>query len=201
MNATIPDVDLQRGFISLRRTKSGKSRAVPINDLARTVLDAMQVQERKQKKDRGALFRGITPAQLSMKSIRACRDAGVEDFSLHDLRHSYASWLRMKGADLLDIKDLLGHSDLRLTAQYAHLSQAHLLEASARLNGVFRLPAPGAKSQIPRPARRCYRNPEHSRAVARKIGELILTWRPAIKEPFGAKVCAELERAKGRPIS
>jgi integrase len=81
MNATIPDVDLQRGFISLRRTKSGKSRAVPINDLARIVLDAMQVQERKQKKDRGALFRGITPAQLSMKSIRACRDAGVEDFS------------------------------------------------------------------------------------------------------------------------
>jgi hypothetical protein len=65
----------------------------------------------------------------------------------------------MKGADLLDIKDLLGHSDFRMTARYAHLSQAHLLKASARLNGVFRLPAPGAKSQIPRPARRCLPKP------------------------------------------
>jgi hypothetical protein len=48
----------------------------------------------------------------------------------------------MQGADLLDIKDLLGHADLRMTARYAHLSQAHLVEASARLNGVFSLPAP-----------------------------------------------------------
>jgi integrase len=60
MNATIPDVDLQRGFIALRRTKNGKSRMVPINELARIVLDAMQIPERKRKKDRGALFRGIT---------------------------------------------------------------------------------------------------------------------------------------------
>jgi integrase len=79
-----------------------------------------------------------------MKFIRACRDAGVEDFSIHDLRHCHASWLRMQGADLLDIKDLLGHADLRMTARYAHLSQAHLVEASARLNGVFSLPAPGS---------------------------------------------------------
>jgi integrase len=145
MNAMVPDVDLRRGFIALRRTKNGKSRMVPINELARIVLDAMQIPERKRKKDRGALFGGITPAQLSMKFIRACRDAGVEDFSIHDLRHCHASWLRMQGADLLDIKDLLGHADLRMTARYAHLSQAHLAEASARLNGVFRLPAPGSR--------------------------------------------------------
>ncbi|MGA8529989.1 MAG: tyrosine-type recombinase/integrase, partial [Acidobacteriaceae bacterium] len=86
VNASILDVDLQRGFIALRRTKNGKSRTVPINELARIVLDAMRIPERRRRKDRGPLFRGITPAQLSMKFIRACRDAGVEDFSFHDLR-------------------------------------------------------------------------------------------------------------------
>lgn len=56
-----------------------------------------------------------------MRFIRACRDAGIEDFSFHDLRHTYASHLGMKGADLDDIRCLLGHADLRMTIRYAHL--------------------------------------------------------------------------------
>lgn len=152
INTTIADIDLDREFVHLRRTKNGKSRSIPINDLARMVLDAMGVPERKKKRDRGPLFRGFTPEQLSMRFIRSCRDAGVEDFSLHDLRHCNASWLRMQGADLLDIKDLLGHRDLRMTARYAHLSQKHLVEASARLNGVFTLPAPATTEATETPS-------------------------------------------------
>lgn len=102
----------------------------------------MRTSERKQKKDRAALFAGVEPAQLSMRFIRACRDASVEDFSFHDLRHCNASWLRMKGANLHDVQMLLGHSDPRIGARYAHLSQDHLEAASARLNGVFGLPDP-----------------------------------------------------------
>jgi site-specific recombinase XerD len=110
------------------------------------VLDAMNVAERKGKRDRGLLFGGIEPAQLSMRFIRACRDANVEDFSFHDLRHCYASWLCMKGADLHDVQMLLGHSDPRMSARYAHLSQDYLAAASARLNGVFVLPQPERES-------------------------------------------------------
>jgi integrase/recombinase XerD len=142
MNLALPDIDLQRGHVELRRTKNGKSRSVPINELARMVFDAMGVPERKNKRDRGLLFTDFTPEQLSMRFIRACRDAGIEDFSLHSLRHTYASWLRMTGADLGEIKELLGHSDLRMTLRYAHLKQEHLVEAASRLNGVFSLPAP-----------------------------------------------------------
>jgi integrase len=121
-------------------TKNGKTRAVFINDLAMQVFEAMGLSDRKRKKDRGALFPGVMPEQLSMRFIRACRDAGVEDFTFHDLRHTYASHLRMKGADLDDIRRLLGHSDLRMTIRYAHLLPEHLEAAAARLDGVLTLP-------------------------------------------------------------
>lgn len=173
INTTIPDIDLERGFVQLRRTKNGKSRSVPINELARLVLGAMGVPERKKKRDRGPLFRGFTPEQLSMRFIRACRYAGVEDFSLHDLRHCNASWLRMQGADLLDIKDLLGHRDLRMTARYAHLSQKHLVEAAARLNGVFTLPAPAVTEAT--------ETPSNNEQMVPKSGSIVTTALPTEK--------------------
>lgn len=140
LHTTVPDVDLDARTVLMRLTKSGKPRVTFINDLAMQVFEAMGIRERKQRKDRGVLFPGITPEQLSMKFIRACRDAGVEDFSFHDLRHTYASQLRMNGADLHDIQKLLGHSDMRMTTRYAHLSPEHLATAAARLNGVLTLP-------------------------------------------------------------
>lgn len=139
---TLPDIDLDTRIILLRRTKNGKKRPAFINSLAMQVLESMSISERKRRKDRGRLFTEVTPEQLSMRFIRACRDAGVEDFSFHDLRHTYASHLRMNGADLHDIQKLLGHSDPRMTSRYAHLSNEHLDSAAQRLNGVLTLPAP-----------------------------------------------------------
>jgi len=64
----------------------------------------------------------------------ACRKAGVEGFRFHDLRHTFASQLVMNGVGLKAVQELLGHSDLKMTMRYAHLSQAHLQEAVAVLN-------------------------------------------------------------------
>jgi site-specific recombinase XerD len=139
---TLPDVDLAKRQVTLRKTKNGRPRMVYINDLAFQVLAAMGIEERKQKQDRGVLFPGITPEQLSMRFLRAARAAGVEDFSFHDLRHTYASHLKMQGADLYDLMRLLGHSDMRSTAIYATLSQEHLRAATAKLDGVLTLPSP-----------------------------------------------------------
>jgi len=124
----------------LRLTKNGKPRVAYVNDLAMQVFESMGIPERKRKKDRRVLFPFVTPEQLSVRFIRACRDAGVDDFSLHDLRHTFTSQLRMAGADLHDLQKLLGHSDLRMTTRYAHLSPDHLAAAAARLNGVLTLP-------------------------------------------------------------
>ena len=68
---------------------------------------------------------------------RICRDLGVVDFRFHDLRHTAASWLRMSGADIHTVAQLLGHKDLRMAARYQHLSPAFLAEAVGKLDAVF----------------------------------------------------------------
>lgn len=135
------DVSIPRREIRLRHTKSGKERPAFINDLAIQVLTSLT---KGTCKGRGLLFPGITPAQVTVAFARACKSAGVSDFSLHDLRHHYSSMLRQNGVDLHTLQKLLGHSDPRMTDRYAHLSQPLLLEAAMRLDGVLTLtPATG----------------------------------------------------------
>ena len=80
---------------------------------------------------------GLTPDQVSIAFRRACRRLKIADFRFHDLRHTAASWLRMSGADIHTVAQLLGHKDLRMAARYQHLSPAYLAEAMQRLDGVF----------------------------------------------------------------
>src|SRR5262249_42721452 len=84
----------------------------------------------------------------------ALRRAKIHNFRWKDLRHTFASRLRMAGVDIQDIRDLLGHTSTRMTERYAHLAPGKLHEAIQRLNrsdevapGVA--PAPeGARSAV-----------------------------------------------------
>jgi integrase len=133
------DVNLQSREIALKHTKNGRPRPAFINDLAMQVLDSMGAAEHKRKDGKRLLFPGVTPEKVSVAFIRACRAAGIEDFSLHDLRHTFASHARMNGVDLHTLQKLLGHSDPRMTDVYANLSQTFLLDAAKRLDGVLSL--------------------------------------------------------------
>ena len=62
------------------------------------------------------------------------RRAGLKDFRFHDLRHTFASHLVMKGASIKAIQELLGHADIKMAMRYSHLSQAHLKESISLLN-------------------------------------------------------------------
>jgi integrase len=75
-----------------------------------------------------------------MAFARACKRLSISDFRFHDLRHTAASWLRMQGADIHTVAQLLGHKDLRMAARYQHLSPAFLADAVASLDLVFDLP-------------------------------------------------------------
>ncbi|HUK74115.1 MAG TPA: tyrosine-type recombinase/integrase, partial [Candidatus Bathyarchaeia archaeon] len=92
------------------------------------------------------LFGDCTPEQVSVGFARLCRTLKIEDFRFHDLRHTAASWLRMKGADIHTVAQLLGHKDLRMAARYQHLSPAFLADAVSRLDRVFHLALPALQA-------------------------------------------------------
>lgn len=128
------DVDLAHKRLMLPQTKNGEGRIVYLNKIALAVFAAIP---RRGAKPLSHLFPSLTPEQVSLAFLRACRAAGVTDFRFHDLRHTAASWLRMSGADIHTVAMLLGHKDLRMAARYQHLSPDFLAEAVGKLDGVF----------------------------------------------------------------
>ncbi|MFC1817127.1 site-specific integrase [Thermodesulfobacteriota bacterium] len=66
----------------------------------------------------------------------AVKKAGIVDFRFHDLRHTFASQLIMKGGTLKDVQEILGHKTMTMTLRYAHLSQEHKKKAVNLLNGL-----------------------------------------------------------------
>jgi len=129
-------VDLSSARLTLYRTKSGKPRGVPIN---RAVYEALIALQPNADRRHGRLFpagndrRG---SQIRTAFEAALTRAGIKAFRFHDLRHTAASHLVMRGATLQEVKEILGHSDLRMTLRYAHLSPAHLRGAVERLEGL-----------------------------------------------------------------
>ena len=63
----------------------------------------------------------------------AVKKAGLQEVTIHTLRHTVGSHLVMHGVDLATVKDLLGHRDIRTTLRYAHLAQDHKRQAIGKL--------------------------------------------------------------------
>jgi len=130
------DVDFKGGRIMLPQTKNGDGRVVYLNTLAQ---QALAVVPQGKAKPTDFVFKGeqMTPENVSLAFLRACRSVNVSDFRFHDLRHTAASWMRMKGADIHTVALILGHKDLRMAARYQHLSPAFLSDAVKLLDGAY----------------------------------------------------------------
>jgi integrase len=139
------DVDLMNRCINLPQTKNGEGRTVYLNELALDVFRSLWPNTDTVPEE-PVFGLDVTPEEVSMSFMRACRDAGVEDFHLHDLRHTHAAMLRQNDTQLDIIAKQLGHRDLRQTARYAHVAAQQVREAVDSLNPLLStLKAPGAK--------------------------------------------------------
>jgi len=125
-------VDVRRRTITLSHTKNNERRVIPIND---TVAAVLKSWPRAVGTDE--VFPGLNGPMVTRAFWRACRKAGVSNLRLHDLRHTFASYLAMGGYNLRTIQQLLGHKDLRMTSRYSHLSADHLQQAVKSLDGAF----------------------------------------------------------------
>lgn len=120
------DVDLKGNRVLLPQTKNGDHRIVYLN---RSAAAAIQSMSRPNQTGVDLVFGRVDGPAVSMAFIRACRAAKISDFRWHDLRHLAASWMRLQGADIHTVAQLLGHKDLRMAIRYQHLQPAMLSEA------------------------------------------------------------------------
>ena len=127
---------IRNGFIYLSETKSGKARQIPINDRLAQVLKDMRKKNQLKSEYVFCGPDGKRLYEVKRSFAGACRRAALEDFRFHDLRHTFASHLVMAGISLKAVQELLGHADIKMTMRYSHLSQAHLKDAVAALNGL-----------------------------------------------------------------
>jgi site-specific recombinase XerD len=61
------------------------------------------------------------------------KEAGIRDFTWHDLRHTFASRLIMAGVGLRSVQDLMGHRSINVTAGYTHLEPSQQLAAVEKI--------------------------------------------------------------------
>jgi integrase len=128
-------VDLVAGRLTVHgaTAKSGTTRHIPLNSEAVAVLLAWRDLAADAS---GLVFAGKAGAPLNnvRRSWEAVlRAAEVTRFRWHDLRHTFASKLVMAGVDLNTVRELLGHSDYKMTLRYAHLAPEHKAAAVAKL--------------------------------------------------------------------
>ena len=142
LDAQWQDFDVERSTWRIPVTKSGKARHVPLSDGALTVLSCVPINPH-------TAFVFANPAtnkpfvSIFYSWNTARKQAGLADIRMHDLRHSFASLLVNSGRTLYEVQKILGHTQVKTTQRYAHLSQDTLLDAAnaaTRAMGAVMLP-------------------------------------------------------------
>lgn len=128
------DLDPAKGIVKFPRTKNGRVRYVPLHADLAELFNAMpkvgewvfpyepvkgSLRRLSEGRDTGpAIWDGALRSQWE----QALAETGITDFRFHDLRHTVASDLAMKGASLQAIAAILGHATTRMSERYAHLT-------------------------------------------------------------------------------
>jgi len=130
------DIDLGGGKAIVQKSKNGERRALAITGPAVEVLASLGKVRRIGADLVFAIGRG--QATFPRKAWEAAlRQAELDDFRFHDLRHAFASYLAMSGASLAELTEALGHKTLAMVKRYAHLTEAHTSGVVKRMTERF----------------------------------------------------------------
>jgi integrase/recombinase XerD len=122
----VPDIDSQRRRIHVRAGKGKKDRYVMLGE---SLLDLLRQYYRKARPQGAYLFPGYKPQRpictTAVRQVlrRAVREAGLtKRVTMHTLRHCFATHLLERGTDIRILQVLLGHSSIRTTLRYTHVT-------------------------------------------------------------------------------
>lgn len=101
-------------------SKTGQPQLIPIHPRVKAIAKALPLR--------------VTD-QILRTEFEAARGAMGLSIRFHDLRHTFASWLLQGGADVMHVRDFLGHSSVAVTQRYAHLKTANLRDALKKIGG------------------------------------------------------------------
>ena len=129
LKAKWEDFNFEQKVWRIPMSKSGKARYVPLSDGVEQLLSNVPVFDDcvyvfpnpKTLKPYISFFHAWNTARKSV---------GLGDVRVHDLRHSFASFLVNAGRSLYEVQKILGHTQIKTTQRYAHLSQESLLSAA-----------------------------------------------------------------------
>lgn len=116
------DLDRAVAWVDATEAKGKKAIAIPLSD---TALEVLKAQKGKHK-EYVFTYSGEPIKDYGLSWGKALKRAGIENFTWHDLRHTWASWHVMAGTPLSVLKELGGWASMDMVLRYAHLSPEHL---------------------------------------------------------------------------
>ena len=138
LEAKWSDINFDQGSWKISKNKSNKVRHVPLSEGALETLSAVRDKSTCQHSSlrvnqNDFIFANPSTGKPFSSFFyswdKARTQAGMADLRVHDLRHSFASFLVNAGRSIYEVKELLGHADIKTTSRYAHLSQESLKAA------------------------------------------------------------------------
>jgi integrase len=131
-------IDLKAGFMRLREmdTKTGEGRSIPIGRELGEALRRLPVVLDAHGKRVPYVFTRNSQRIKSIREIfaRVCKEAGIENFVFHDLRHTATTNLRRAGVDALTAMKITGHKTMEVFRRYNTIDEHDLLAARRRMD-------------------------------------------------------------------
>jgi len=148
--------DVQGEYAKFGDTKTKESRQVPLGDEVLPLLERLKGEsasdnvvtlkgvklEPKRRSDDVFKYHGKRVADVKNSFKTACKDAGIAygrevagGVTFHTLRHTFGSWLAIKGVPIRTLQELMGHKNISMTMRYAHLAEDTKREAVQLLAG------------------------------------------------------------------